>query len=627
MAKVRTPNQKKSYGQLNKRLAGYVLLVEQIYDTLNLEMAKLALGAGYDGSKPFRFQDYPNTRDKVNRLKNQFVGELGAVIYSGTSDEWKRSNLMQDLLVDKVMQAYGVKKGKKKKKVYYQTNSDALKAFQERKDNGMNLSAKLWNQAANYKKEMEYAISSAVEKGTSAVKLSKRLSKYLQDFPKLQKDYKEKFGKAVDCHDCEYRSIRLARSEINMAYRTAEQTRWQQMDFIVGYEIKLSAKHPCHDVCDDLAGKYPKDFVWTGWHPNDMCYLVPILNTEEEFWSDSTTSVNEVKDVPEGFKKWVEENRDRLDKAKERGTLPYFVKDNKQYLGLDTPVKSARKIRTINEDEILKDYKSYPDFISEKSKELRKLSSQSDLSDGDFEKVLGGFKNDLDASFQEYVGREYTESFTVYDEQSYENVMDMLGNATKPVWSKASVESKQALVDYTGSDSMRILSDVGRGISNEKADRISEVLDGITTTESLVLRSGQRYEMLEYIWDKDFKNMLERRDIDGLNSMFGGRVGTNKSFMSTSFNENGGLDRDFEFHIFAPKGTHCMNLNEISEFGNMVSIHDWDGYEFSRRYDRSGETEILLHSGYRFKFIKAEKGAGKRGRDRIYVQLLNRKTM
>ena len=241
---------------------------------------------------------------------------------------------MQDLLVDKVMQAYGVKKGKKKKKVYYQTNSDALKAFQERKDNGMNLSAKLWNQAANYKKEMEYAISSAVEKGTSAVKLSKRLSKYLQDFPKLQKDYKEKFGKAVDCHDCEYRSIRLARSEINMAYRTAEQTRWQQMDFIVGYEIKLSAKHPCHDVCDDLAGKYPKDFKWTGWHPNDMCYLVPILNTEEEFWSDSTTSINEVKDVPEGFKKWVKDNKVRLERAEQRGTLPYFVSDNMEYAGL-----------------------------------------------------------------------------------------------------------------------------------------------------------------------------------------------------------------------------------------------------------------------------------------------------
>lgn len=332
MAKVKTPNQKSKYRELNKRLAGYVLLVEQIYDELNLEAAKLALTTGYDGAEPFHFKDYPNTSDRVNKLEQKFVEELKAVIYSGTSNEWKLSNLVQDLLATKVLKAFGVKHRGKKEKVYYQVNSDALKAFQERKINGMGLSANLWNQAANYREELEYAISSAIQKGTSAVTLSKRLSKYLKDFPKLQKEYKQKFGKAVDCHDCEYRSIRLARSEINMAYRTAEQTRWQQMDFVVGYEIKLSAKHPCHDVCDSLAGKYPKDFKWTGWHPNDMCYVVPILNTEDEFWSDSTTSVNEVKEVPESFKKWIVDNTERLEKAKVKGTMPYFVRDNQKYI-------------------------------------------------------------------------------------------------------------------------------------------------------------------------------------------------------------------------------------------------------------------------------------------------------
>jgi len=345
MAKVKTPNQMSKYRGLNRRLAGYVLLVEQIYDELNLEAAKLALTTGYDGSKPFRFKDFPNTSDRVQKLKKKFVEELKAVIYSGTSKEWKESNLVQDLLADKVLKTFGVKHRGKKEKVYYQVNSDALKAFQERKINGMGLSANLWNQAANYREELEYAISSAVQKGTSAVTLSKRLSKYLKDFPKLQKEYKQKFGKAVECHDCEYRSIRLARSEINMSYRTAEQMRWQQMDFVVGYEIKLSAKHPCHDVCDSLAGKYPKDFKWTGWHPNDMCYVVPILNTEDEFWSDSTTSVNEVKDVPEGFKKWVEDNSNRLYNAEMKGTLPYFVKDNKSVVDVIRKDVLVRRIK------------------------------------------------------------------------------------------------------------------------------------------------------------------------------------------------------------------------------------------------------------------------------------------
>ena len=120
-----------------------------------------------------------------------------------------------------------------------------------------------------------------------------------------------------------------------MAYRQAENLRWKQMDFIVGYEIKLSGKHHHADICDDLKGEYPKDFVWTGWHPNDMCYKVPILKTEEEFWGwdgrgeAPTTSVNEVKDVPPAFNAWVNDNRERIERAEKRGTLPYFIRDNK----------------------------------------------------------------------------------------------------------------------------------------------------------------------------------------------------------------------------------------------------------------------------------------------------------
>ena len=179
-------------------------------------------------------------------------------------------------------------------------------------------------------------VTTAIEKGTDAVTLSKQVSKYLKDFDTLRKDYKEKFGTATDAKDCEYRSIRLARSEINMAYRTAEQTRWRQMDFILGYEIKLSGSHPRTDICDMLAGKYPKDFVWTGWHPNDICYVVPIIATEEEYWQDEDFNPEDCKeyvgDVPDEFKEWVADNAERIEDASQRGTLPYFLKDNSSYI-------------------------------------------------------------------------------------------------------------------------------------------------------------------------------------------------------------------------------------------------------------------------------------------------------
>lgn len=337
MAKPKIPNQKKKYQELNGRLNRYVALVEQIYDTLNLEAAKVVSRTKYspDSDKPFKWSDYPQTKKQIDDIQKHFVEDINATIYRGTTEEWKNSNEAQDLIANRVLKAYNAQVDRDKYKVLYQTNSDALKAFQNRKDKGFTISDKLWNQSILYKQELEEAISCAIQKGTSAITLSKQISKYLLDFPRLQKDYKERFGKASKAMDCEYRSIRLAASEINMAYRTAENERWKQLDFVVGYEIKLSNTHPEHDICDTLAGKYPKDFVWTGWHPLDRCYKVPILKTEEEFWEwdgrneVSTTSVNEVKDVPDGFKKWVLENQERINEAKKRNTLPYFLRDNK----------------------------------------------------------------------------------------------------------------------------------------------------------------------------------------------------------------------------------------------------------------------------------------------------------
>lgn len=342
MAKPKTPNQKRKYSELNKRLAKYVMLVESIYEDLNLEAAKIVGITDFtiDSDRPFMWSDYPQTRKRIRDLQERFVEDIGAVIYSGTSEEWKNSNEVQDLLANKVLQTYGATIGKKNYEILYQPNNDALKAFQQRKDKGFTISDKLWNQSTLYKQELEEAISCAIQKGTSAITLSKQISKYLLDFPQLQKDYKERFGKASRSMDCEYRSIRLAASEINMAYRQAENLRWQQMDFVVGYEIKLSNNHTCNgkpfqDICDILAGKYPKDFQWTGWHPLCRCYKIPILKTEEEFWewdgrSEATTaSVNEVKDVPDAFKKWVLDNQERISTAKKRNTLPYFLRDNK----------------------------------------------------------------------------------------------------------------------------------------------------------------------------------------------------------------------------------------------------------------------------------------------------------
>lgn len=318
MAKPKIPNQKKKYQELNNRLDRYTILVEQIYESLNLEAAKIVETTDYsaDSDGPFRFSNYPQTQKRMDDLQAQFVNDINTVIYHGTSEEWKNSNEVQDLMADKVLKAYNAKIDREKYKILYQTNSDALKAFQNRKDKGFNVSSKLWQQSTIYKQELEAAISCAIQKGTSAITLSKQISKYLLDFPSLQKDYKEKYGSAEHLKDCEYHSIRLARSEINMAYRTAENERWKQMDFVVGYEIKLSGNHNCkgipnsqfYDVCDALAGKYPKDFTWVGWHPNCYSDDSEVLTNrgwklfKDVFDDDLILSLNPTNRTPE----WVE---------------------------------------------------------------------------------------------------------------------------------------------------------------------------------------------------------------------------------------------------------------------------------------------------------------------------------
>ncbi|MGL5913710.1 MAG: hypothetical protein ACRCZB_06045, partial [Bacteroidales bacterium] len=136
---------------------------------------------------------------------------------------------------------------------------------------------------------------------------------------------------------------RLAATETNIAYRTSDYERWQDLDFVVGIEIRLSNNHtlngvPFTDICDELSGRYPKDFKFSGWHPHCRCHAITILKTPEEMEADnerimngedvSSGSTNSVNDVPRGFKNWLSDNSERIEKA---NSIPYFMTDNEKY--------------------------------------------------------------------------------------------------------------------------------------------------------------------------------------------------------------------------------------------------------------------------------------------------------
>lgn len=393
MSKPNIPNQRNEYKKLNARLNKYVLQVEDIYTAITEQAAQMATRVGYEGDGEFHFSDYPQIKAQVDEMAANYVADMENLIYAGTSAEWANSNLVQDLLVSKVLKAYDAQVSGEKFKVYYDPNSEHLRAFQQRRERGMNLSQRLWNQSSDMLTELEETLSTAIQKGMSAVTLAKRVSKYLQDFPKMQKDYTRKYGKATRSYDCEYRSIRLARSEINMAYRSSENERWRKLDFVVGYEIKVSHKHRVPDICDDLAGKYPKDFEWVGWHPNCTDYKIPILKTEDEFFSiDDKPSVNEVKDVPDSFKQWVRANQASIKRAEARGTAPYFVRDNRKLVDGLMKSKSANA------------YKYQPSILSDKSNAKTNEPFKMDGSKAQELQVsgfkFGGFGDDMPKAYQ-----------------------------------------------------------------------------------------------------------------------------------------------------------------------------------------------------------------------------------
>lgn len=91
MTKPKKPNQKNKYSELNKRLAGYVSLIQSVYESLNLEAAKTVENLFIKDviEEPFSFSHYPETQKKMAEIQKRFVDDIGAVIYRGTSDEWK----------------------------------------------------------------------------------------------------------------------------------------------------------------------------------------------------------------------------------------------------------------------------------------------------------------------------------------------------------------------------------------------------------------------------------------------------------------------------------------------------------------------------------------------------------
>lgn len=331
----------------------YVAAVDALYGRATLEIAYAASKGTYNPDKPFSFDDYPRTKAKAESIINDLANKVTAIVQTGSRKQWLFACKKNDEFVASILDTSKV--GKTDLKKMQDRNLDAMQTFQGRKLDGMNLSQRVWKYTEQYKAQIELGLDVGLGEGRSAQQLSKDLRQNLQDPDRLFRRVRDKRGnlqlskaaKAFHPGIGVYRSsaknaARLTRSEINMAYRESDWLRWQQLDFVIGFEVQRSNHEPqCKcTVCERLVGRYPKYFKFKGWHPQCMCFATPILMDEADFDAQELSDLKsalkgteykklEVKDavtdVPDGFKDWVAEKADEQNKWK---STPYFIKDN-----------------------------------------------------------------------------------------------------------------------------------------------------------------------------------------------------------------------------------------------------------------------------------------------------------
>lgn len=333
----------------------YANAVDNLFTLATEEIARAASKADFNPDKPFTFDDYPKVKSAMQTIVAGLTKKVQTVVETGSRKQWLFSCKKNDAFINAIFNTSKLKKSDLKKMM--DKRLDALAAFQKRKVAGMTLSQRVFKYTEQFREQIEHAIDVGLGEGRSAQELSRDVRQNLKDPNRLFRRVRDKRGNLVLSKAAQafhpgqgvYRSsyknaMRLTRSEINMAYRESDYQRWQALDFVVGIEIMRSNHEPlCKcSTCEKLVGRYPKTFKFVGWHPQCMCFAIPIM---EDFYSEGRRNdrVNRLKaalngttakkyispetidKMPDGFNEWVDAHKDI---QKNWSSTPYFIRDN-----------------------------------------------------------------------------------------------------------------------------------------------------------------------------------------------------------------------------------------------------------------------------------------------------------
>ena len=368
---------KKRKEDLNRLFAEYNRRLGMLYGSYVRKL--LALGYSEDvleNDALFNFDNFPTLRKRLNDIFNDYYTNNMLCYENGITDgvSLAYSHDNADLSGFSVMSDKALSAARK-------TAAETFIASRLHTDKGLNLAQRIWNYCQQTKSEFEVAMSNVIadglNKGTSAEDIGRRIRQYLKEPDMMYRRYHtvqrlangqkkdvvtwrrkriidgrirlveeplEKVGQGV-YRSSRMNALRVARTEINAAYHTARNDRWANEPFVIGQHIHVSPQHDpekCADICDDLEGYYPKGFVWNGWHPQCMCTSDPVMISGEEreqFYKrlfngedmSNYVSPNRIKDMPDQYKRYIEDNADKIVDAYKRDKLAWHLANNKSY--------------------------------------------------------------------------------------------------------------------------------------------------------------------------------------------------------------------------------------------------------------------------------------------------------
>lgn len=319
----------------------YIKLIDKIFAIAYT--AKL-VGNNFDISKN------PVLDNQLNQLLSEFSKELDLVLVNGIRSQWeisleKNLSIVSALYKGKIVDDINT--------IIIDQHAKALVEYLKTINNkkGLNLSDRIWHYGNQFRSEIEQGLYVGLSNGYSAAKMAIEQKKYLVEPDKLFRRVRDAKGDLILSSRAKeynpgkgvYRSsfknaLRMTRTVTNNAYRSSDHETWHSTPFILGIEVKLSNNHPTYDICDMLVGKYPASYKHTGFHPQCLCYAIPILANEKDFekyqqsvldgTDDDFNFSDQISTIPAGAKTWFKENKAKL---KSQKSLPFFIKDNRSY--------------------------------------------------------------------------------------------------------------------------------------------------------------------------------------------------------------------------------------------------------------------------------------------------------